>query len=89
MSAEAIENAYRKGFNEGALQENQYECGVTPRPVKRCWEEFEAKAELDKTDADRFAECIERATKIVGTWPGWKQNLLGGSPSLKEPRKPL
>ena len=48
MSDEAIENAYREGFDEGALQQNQYECGRTSRTVKRSWEESEAKAELDQ-----------------------------------------
>lgn len=29
-----------------------------------------------------FIDHLEKASKIVSTWPEWKQNILGGSPNM-------
>ena len=81
MTPEAIEAVYREGFAEGATQASQYVRGSEFRDAEFCWADSEAKAELDKTDADadRSAECVARATRIV----------LDQRPSRTEPRKPL
>jgi hypothetical protein len=36
-------------------------------------------------------EAIERATKLVKSWPLWKQNILvnSGQATLKIPRRPV
>lgn len=36
----------------------------------------------------QFEEHLERASKIVSTWPEWKQTILGGSPSKKIKNEP-
>jgi hypothetical protein len=74
MTPEAILDAYYEGFDEGATQQNQYGWGCTPIPVKRCWEDSEAKAELDKRSADR----LKRACEIERSWPwspAWRRQL--------------
>ena len=53
MSAETIKDAYHEGYNEGQIQAHQYDLGRTLRPALECWEESEAKAELDKTNEEK------------------------------------
>jgi 3-oxoacyl-[acyl-carrier-protein] synthase III len=31
-------------------------------------------------EIDQFLTHLEKASKVVATWPEWKQNILGGSP---------
>ena len=42
-------------------------------------------------EREKFRKHIERATKIVNSWPLWKQNILGniGKPNFDTPRKPI
>lgn len=41
--------------------------------------------------AEEVREQIERATKLVESWPKWKQNILvnSGKPSFDTPREPV
>jgi hypothetical protein len=42
-------------------------------------------------DATAVRKRIESATKLVKSWPLWKQNILvqSASPTVKVPRKPI
>ncbi|QDU98477.1 hypothetical protein [Lignipirellula cremea] len=40
---------------------------------------------------DEIRKQIEYATKVVETWPAWKQNILAhsSSPAISQPREPV
>jgi hypothetical protein len=40
---------------------------------------------------DELREAVKQATKIVESWPLWKQNILkhSGEPSVSVPRTPV
>ena len=81
MIDEAIEEAYREGFEAGEAQMSAYERGYSHASVNKCWERSDAKAELDKTDEQRSMEHLEEAFRTVSTWAKWKRNVLGDNTS--------
>ena len=46
---------------------------------------------FDFYEFDPFRRAMERASKIVASWPLWKQNILvdSGSPTVRVPRTPV
>lgn len=49
---------------------------------KGCKEEHEEfpyceNCPIHQAEQKRFKESLERASKIVATWPEWKRNILG------------
>ena len=45
------------------------------------------KSTAESQTKDRFARHLEEASRIVSTWPGWKQCVLGGRGSAPALRK--
>jgi len=87
--AQEVEDAYREGFEDGSLQATQYESDHMFSDVRACWKTSDAKLYLEKTEADLFIEHLEYATKIVNSWPWWKQGCLNNQPTCKQSRKPI
>lgn len=57
----------------------QHPCDMAVEAVKLLREAIkEAKGETAKEALDKFSQRLDEATKIVSTWPEWKQRLLGG-----------
>ena len=46
---------------------------------------------FDFYEFDPFIRSLERASKLVASWPLWKQNILvnSASPTVRVPRKPI
>lgn len=44
---------------------------------------------LDKTCRFQFERALDRATAVVATWPGWKQNILDDRSTLDVPKQPV
>ena len=86
---DALEKAYRDGFLDGEDQCSRYERGNFARNASQCWEISDTLTDLKQIEAEKFTEHLEQATRIVESWPWWKQNCLDNQPTCKQPRKPI
>lgn len=50
-----------------------------------------SNSEVSPSEYAKILKTINDASRIVSTWPEWKQNILekSGSPTVSTPRKPI
>lgn len=84
LSAER-EERYRKSLEEIELQTSYV--GGKEMPIVIIKAHNIARTALDE-GKEEFTEYLERASKIVESWPEWKRNLLGKIDFREKPTPP-